>query len=152
MQVPPHATSGAGHDSVQVPATQISPASHTSPASPAPSPQPSVAPQWLRSVFGFTQVSSHAMSEPGQEITHSPDSQISPASHAIPAVPPFSPQPSVAPQYRRRQPASLHAPLHSISPACQERAQLPPLQTSPPAHVSPAVPSPLSPHPAVAPQ
>ena len=86
-----------------------------------------------------------------QESAQLPPLQTLPPLHDVPAVPPATPHPVVAPQKVRLVLGSTQLPLHSISPGGHETAQRPAAHTWPAAHAVPGAP-PSAPQPAVAPQ
>ena len=75
------------------------------------------------------------------------------ATHAVPAEPtPDTPQPDVAPQYELLLVGLTQLPPQLTRPAWQESWHVLLEQTNPGAHAVPALPTPLVPHPVVAPQ
>src|SRR5690606_7492889 len=88
----------------------------------------------------------------GQTSAHVPLLQTRPAPHASPALPPSTPQPSVAPQWFELVFGSMQVPLQLTKLLGQESEHSPPLQTCPGSHTSPGLPWPSTPQPSVAPQ
>lgn len=110
-QMPLHAMIGARQLVWQLPDVHTVPAPQAMPALPpiAP-PQPAVAPQLLGLVRRSMQVPPQSICDPGQETWHVPLAQTLPLPHAVPAVPPVTPHPAVAPQYDRLVSGSMHVP------------------------------------------
>jgi hypothetical protein len=150
-QTPLQLTCEPGHETEQLPELQTLPLAHTAPALPLPLPQPAVAPQWVRSVLGFTQVPLQLTCEPGHETEHVPELQTLPLAHTAPALPLPLPQPAVAPQWFRSLVGSTQTPPQLTCEPGHETEQVPELQTLPLAQVVPALP-PAVPQPDVAPQ
>jgi hypothetical protein len=104
-------------------------------------------------VDGSTQVPLQFTCVPGHETEQVPPLQTSPLGHAVPVLPvPPVPQPAVAPQCWLLVDGSTHVPLQLISLPGQDTAHIPPLQTWPEGHWTPALPASPAPQPAVAPQ
>ena len=89
--------------------------------------------------------------EPGHDTEHDPALHTCPLAHALPALPPETPQPDVAPQWMGSVVGSTHAPLQFTCEPGHDTEHAPALHTWPLAHDEPALP-PETPHPAVAPQ
>ena len=98
MQAPLQFTSVPGHETEHVPELQTWPLAQVVPALPPVTPHPVVAPQWVGSVLGVTQAPLQFTSVPGQETEHVPELQTWPLTHVLPALPPVTPHPVVAPQ------------------------------------------------------
>jgi len=81
-----------------MPFAQTLPAAQDMPALPPPTPHAPVAPQLVRLVNGSTHTPPQLICRPGQETEHVPFPHTVPAAHGVPAVPPATPQPAVAPQ------------------------------------------------------
>jgi len=149
--VPPQLICRPGQETPQLPFAQTLPAAHEEPALPPPTPHAPVAPQFERLVNGSMQTPPQLICKPGHDTEHVPLPQTMPTAHALPALPPATPQPAVAPQYARLVLGSTQVPPHSIWLPGQETLHVPSLQTLPLLQATPALP-PGAPQPVVAPQ
>src|SRR5688572_15256094 len=148
MQVSSHSTRPLWQDSAHWPRLQTSPSAQPSPALPPLSPQPSVAPQKSRSIFGSTQTPPQSTYPARHEGTQAPFLHTEPSAQSVPALPPLSPQPSVAPQKSRLVKGSTQVPLQATRLSAQFAAHSPELQTCPSTHTLPSscpMPQPVAP-------
>jgi hypothetical protein len=141
VQTPPHAVCPEAQLAEQTPAVHA-----------VPDAQGVVqAPQCSPSVCRSTQSPPQFTCEPGHDTEQAPALQTCPLAHVAPPLPPETPQPAVAPQWRRSVLGSTHAPLQFTCVPGHDTEHAPALHTWPLAHVAPATP-PETPQPAVAPQ
>ncbi len=144
----PHCVSPLPQVVAQTPAEQTCPAEHVVPH----------VPQLALSVWKFAQYAvapvPHWVSPVPHDVRQLPAEQTVPAAHEAPAAVPV--QLPVAPQYAGLVSGSTHDPPQKTRPAGHSHAAEPPLeggaQSWPPVQMLPALPAPLSPHPALAPQ
>ena len=134
-----------------MPFAQTLPAAHVVPALPPPTPHAPTAPQFERLVAGSMHTPPQLICEPGHETAHVPLPQTVPTAHGVPALPPATPHPALAPQFERLVSGSTHVLPQSIWVPGQETLQTPLLHTLPFVHAAPALP-PATPQPADAPQ
>jgi hypothetical protein len=82
----------------QVPPLQTWPTTQAVPAEPPSAPQPAVAPQFVRLVCGSMHLPPQLIEPTEHESWQVPALQTWPTAQAVPAEPPSTPQPAVAPQ------------------------------------------------------
>ena len=104
----------------QVPFAQTLPAAHDVPALPPATPHPAVAPQFGRLLNGSMQTPPQLICEPGHDTEQVPLPQTVPAAHGVPALPPATPHPAVAPQCVRLVSGSMQLPPQLVCAFGQE--------------------------------
>jgi hypothetical protein len=147
-------TCAPGHDTEHAPALQTCPLAQLAPPLPTPpTPHPADAPQWIGSVVGSTHTPLQFTCEPGHDTEHAPALHTCPLAQLEPPLPtPPTPHPAVAPQWIGSVVGSTHTPLQFTCDPGHDTEQAPALHTCPLAQLEPPLPTPATPHPAVAPQ
>jgi hypothetical protein len=116
-------------------------------------PASAAAASWLDGVLKVVAaVTLSGPSTPEDASTQSCDTQLVPVPQAAPALPTLpTPQPAVAPQYDELVVGSMQAPPHATSPVGHVQPE-PLAHDAPVGQTAPALPTPPTPQPAVAPQ
>jgi hypothetical protein len=97
-QAPPQTMSGDAQLATHVVPLHIWPATQAVPELPPSAPHPAVAPQFVTLVVGSMHVPAQLISLPGHDTWQLPVLHTFPLLHDVPAKPPVTPHPAVAPQ------------------------------------------------------